>query len=415
MRFLSYIIIATVCMASAMQAQTFTSYTEADGLINNNINGIAVDNAGKIWLATQDGLSSFDPVSLAWEAINQTSSPDLLDNVINCIEIASNGDIWLGTDLGISVYDGTNWQSFTDTDGLGANRIRTIKEGPTGKVWVGENNGLSVYDGTNWTAYGTADGLPFGGVTSFDFVGVDVDEVIIGTGLGGVMVFDGTVFNPITEADGLLSDRITAVAVGANNHKWIGTASGVSVLDQNNQVIASHSRMYILPPPDTLNPVTSIALDNNGAAWVGIYVDYLVTVGGIAVNSGFGWEDYDQTDGLVGPAVRAIAVDANNDVWVGTSSGLSHISGTTTHLEEELNAAFSMYPNPALGQLNIQLDEPLSANTEVAILDMSMRTVVKSSLSAGQQSMRMNLGTLTRGLYFVRIGNHVERLMIGRQ
>jgi ligand-binding sensor domain-containing protein len=412
MRFLSNILLVSILMVSILEAQTFTNFTEADGLISNDINSIAIDDTGNVWATTQSGISNYDPTTQGWIAINQDTDPDLLDNSISCIEIASNGDIWLGTDLGISVYDGSAWTSYTDADGLGSNRIQTIKEGPTGKVWVGENNGLSVFDGSSWTAYGMADGLPFGGVTSIDFLGEEL--TIIGTGLGGVLFYDGTTFVPFTEGDGLLDDRVRDVAVKADGEKWIGTVNGVSVLDESNQVIANYTRMYILPPPDTLNPVTAIAFDNHGATWVGIHVDYLVTVGGVAVHNGFGWEDYDESDGMVGPVIRDIAVDANNDVWVGTSSGLTLISNTTTKLEEDVSASFSIYPNPASDQISIQLEEPLNANIEVAILDVSMRTVVKSSLNAGQQRMRMNLKMLTEGVYFVRVGNHVERLMIGK-
>ena len=44
-------------------AGTFTRFTTHDGLPNNVINGIAEDDEGKIWLATRQGFSSFQPGS----------------------------------------------------------------------------------------------------------------------------------------------------------------------------------------------------------------------------------------------------------------------------------------------------------------------------------------------------------------
>ena len=65
--------------------------------------------------------------------------------------------------------------------------------------------------------------------------------------------------------------------------------------------------MFPLPPPDTLNPVVDVALDSNGNVWAGIYVDYLISVGGLAVWNGTSWSDYnyvESNNGLVGPVVR---------------------------------------------------------------------------------------------------------------
>ncbi len=39
----------------------FSNYTERDGLPNSTINGILEDDAGNLWLATENGLSKFDP------------------------------------------------------------------------------------------------------------------------------------------------------------------------------------------------------------------------------------------------------------------------------------------------------------------------------------------------------------------
>ncbi len=42
---------------------TFVGYTTRDGLINNNVLGILEDHSGKLWISTNNGLSSFDPVT----------------------------------------------------------------------------------------------------------------------------------------------------------------------------------------------------------------------------------------------------------------------------------------------------------------------------------------------------------------
>lgn len=411
MKWIVSLLAVLVFSAGSPMAQTFTNYTEANDLLNNTVNGLAEDANGDIWMATEGGVTKFDPVNEGWESYTTSSHPGMLDDVITCVEVASSGDIWVGTDFGISIFDGGAWTSFTSADGLGSERINVIKEGPDGKVYVGESNGLSVYDGTTWTAFGRDEGVPFGGITAIDF-DVDAGRVWLGTGLSGVLIYDGVEFIPFTEAEGLLSDKVTAVAIAPNGNRWIGTSDGVSVLGTDDQLLLNHTRMYIMPPPDTLNPVEAIAFDSNGASWVGVYVDYLVTVGGVAVNSGFGWADYDETDGLVGPGIRDVLVDGNDNVWVATSTGVTKISGTTTGLEQELLTSFSVYPNPVEDVLNVRLEETSASTRAISVLNVHMQEVIKTTLQGNQDAITLSVGTLSPGVYFVKVGDQMEKVVV---
>ena len=64
-----------------------------------------------------------------------------------------------------------------------------------------------------------------------------------------------------------------------------------------------------------------VAIDNNNNVWVG-------TALGLAKYDGSTWTTYTTTDGLVDNYVLCVAVDGNN-VWAGTSQGLSKFDGTT--------------------------------------------------------------------------------------
>ena len=43
------------------QNETFTRYTESQGLPSSVIQGILEDKAGRLWLSTKKGISRFDP------------------------------------------------------------------------------------------------------------------------------------------------------------------------------------------------------------------------------------------------------------------------------------------------------------------------------------------------------------------
>jgi len=64
-----------------------------------------------------------------------------------------------------------------------------------------------------------------------------------------------------------------------------------------------------------------VAIDNNNDVWVG-------TALGLAKYDGVNWTTYTTTDGLVDNYVLCVAVDGN-DVWVGTPQGLSKFNGTS--------------------------------------------------------------------------------------
>ena len=337
----------------ALSAQDFTNYFQADGLLDNSVNCVSIDANDHVWFGTNSGVSFFD--GFTWESF--TTDDGLVDNVVKTIFTSSDGSIWVGTDFGLTVYDGTTTVSYTDEDGLGDNRINHINEDSNGWIWVGEKDGLSVFDGESWIAFTTDDGLPFGGINhvTFDSNG----DKWLSSSIFGVLHFDGTTFTTFNTSSGLISNNVRAIAVDVADNKWVATGQGISVLDTENLISGYHTMMLLLPPPDTLNPVVDVALDSNGNVWAGIYVDYLISVGGLAVWNGSFWSDYDYVDstynGLVGPVVRDLVIDSQNNIWVATSTGVTKISGlelsVPDHSEE---VTVKVYPNPTSSILKVR-------------------------------------------------------------
>ena len=104
----------------------------------------------------------------------------------------------------------------------------------------------------------------------------------------------------------MLSQNVTDLIIDNQDNKWIGTGSGMSVLDASNNFFTQYTQMYLLPPPDTLNPVVNLAIDSHGRIWTNIYVGYLA-VGGVAMWGGSQWIDFDFNDGIVGQNLRGLS------------------------------------------------------------------------------------------------------------
>ena len=393
MKLLKFYIV--IFFSYALSAQDFTNYLEADGLLDNSVNCVSVDADDHVWFGTNSGVAFFD--GSTWESY--TTDDGLVDNVVKAIYTSSDGSVWVGTDFGLTVYDGTTPVSYTDEDGLGDNRINHINEDSNGWIWVGEKDGLSVFDGEAWTAFTTADGLPFGGINhvTFDSNG----DKWLASSIFGVVHFDDTTFTIFNTTSGLINNNVRAIAVDEADNKWVATGQGISVLDTDNMISDHHTMMLLLPPPDTLNPVVDVALDSNGNVWAGIYVDYLISVGGLAVWNGTSWTDYDYVEGangLVGPVVRDLAIDSQNNVWVATSTGVTKISGVELFVPDLSDGAnIEIYPNPSSSNLIVR--------TELQIHDFRLINTagceVKCPSLAYFNVLQLDVTSLDKGFYIL--------------
>jgi ligand-binding sensor domain-containing protein len=386
--------IACVVASLGMPAQVFniTNYRTADGLLSDAINCVEVDPANNyVWVGTNNGLNKYDGNS--W--VGFTTADGLVDNNVKAIA-AVNGSVWVGTDFGVSRFDGSSWTTYTTADGLALNRIVDIAVAPDGELWFAHASfsaGVSVFDGTSWRTYGSPD-LPISGVvaTSFDSNG----DKWFASPLDGVVHYDGTTFQAYTAASaGLLSNSSTTILC-LNDDKWIGTSSGMTVLHPGNGV-TNYTIMYVLPPPDTLNPVVDLAVDGLGRIWTTIYVGYL-GVGGVAYWNGSFWVSYDVSDGLAGHNVRGLDTDYTNNVWVATSNGLSKIEFPIGNgPEDRLAVDLQLYPNPTSHYLHLDVEGEKHCYNSLGqqVLLTQEKVLDVSHLPAGIYHLRSAAGTRT--------------------
>ncbi|MFZ1332891.1 MAG: two-component regulator propeller domain-containing protein [Flavobacteriales bacterium] len=396
----------TLCLSASLSAQTITNYNTNTGLPSNDLRDVAIDGSGNVWLASQAGVIKFDGVN----AENHTpiTHPGLVSSNVMAIAVMDNGDIWAGTDNGVSVFDGTDYVTYSTADGLSNNQVNNIKQAPNGDIWLATINGATVYSNGVFTAFGSPD-IPFGGTTYIAFA--DDGDVWLGTGLAGIKVYDGSSFTSIVEADGLINNKIRSIAIDGAQNKWVATAKGISTFDANDQFTGNQTRPFILPAPDTLNPVTDVVLDSQGLVWAGVYVDYLVTEGGVSMYDGNDWAQYELSNGLAGPNVRRLAVDADDAVWVTTSSGLSKISGVRIGIEEEHSSVeFSLYPNPANTELNVVMTSPILDRTQVQLFDAQLRLVGTAAVRNG--TVLIDISGFDPGMYVARVGSAIRKFVV---
>ncbi len=90
------------------QKKTFQHFTKEDGLCNNSIYCMVKDNAGKIWMGTSNGLSSFDPATKIFK--NYFRADGLINSEYNRQSACKipDGTIFMGGMNGIDFFHPDN-------------------------------------------------------------------------------------------------------------------------------------------------------------------------------------------------------------------------------------------------------------------------------------------------------------------
>jgi len=275
-------------------AQVFTNYTTAEGLADNGVNCVAVDADDNIWFGTNKGISKFDGVS-TWETMNVADGTGLLDDVITAIHITEFGEVWVGTDFGICRYTNGEFTCYTDENDIGNKRVQAITEGIEGDMFFGNRSGYARLDAMgDWSSFGVADGIPFGGVKDIE-VGSN-GTIWLALGLSGIIIKASNGDQFAFQEPAILSNSVTGIVLDGGE-AWISSGAGVdNFTNLSTDIFIPHPDVFELPPPHTLNQVVDVQIDSKGRVWAGIFIDYLVNVGGITFLEDEVWTSFDVDD-----------------------------------------------------------------------------------------------------------------------
>src|SRR5262245_44510642 len=122
------IILLFLAAGTSSLAQQFTlrQYTAVDGLPQSQVNAIAEDRNGYLWIGTAGGgLARFDGRKFRV----YTASDGMLSNVVTSLFVDSHENIWVVHPRGLSRFDGQNFKKFqalVTRDGM--KRVRRVVE-----------------------------------------------------------------------------------------------------------------------------------------------------------------------------------------------------------------------------------------------------------------------------------------------
>jgi ligand-binding sensor domain-containing protein len=114
-----------------------------------SLESIALDAAGTVWVAHDNGMLSFDGAD--W---HEADVPDGLSHgSFGKMSSSSDGRVFVPTNWdGLGVYDGS-WAMLTHDDGLFSEYVRSAFMDGRERLWVGTTWGVAVRDAGDWTVY----------------------------------------------------------------------------------------------------------------------------------------------------------------------------------------------------------------------------------------------------------------------
>lgn len=299
--------------ASALVSQIVHHTNNSNSLVNNDVNGILEDRHGKIWFATNNGISSWNPASGKWKNFYCNKLEQAQVFLALCED--DQGRIWAGSySSGVYVLDGTTGQELAHysrnkmgSAGL-SDFIFDIYKDSQGDLWIGGINGKIVcYQSKentfrtfseesissfaelapNQILLGCSNGISLldkqtGIVKNLlsDIVAQDIlllngpahqglsgGEVWIATSGEGLIAYDykSGKIRKFTTQSGLPSNFINSV-VYADPYLWLGTEGGLCRFDPKFETALTFSSIFPLSEI-SYNKSSVSTLKNGSLAW----------------------------------------------------------------------------------------------------------------------------------------------------
>lgn len=289
----------------------FKTYLARDGLVANMVLCVA-KIGGRIAVGTHGGgISLLDSGGQAWE--NYGKPEGRIDDVVYGAIQTSTSEVWIATGAGAyrvpsgAMKDRAKWELHTAAStggGLPNNKVYRIAEAGDGSIWFTTRAGVARFRGGKWANWTRADGVGIPAAAS----GPDATRPQAHLGPAQNTAHAGTraAFAP---------DHVSALEIGRNGDVWVGTR-GAGLARFDGKAWRSYSVTDGLPS----NQVFALHFDRKGRLWIG-------TESGLAVLENGKFRILTTAQGLLGDSVLSIATDSTGSLWAGTFGGVAQLVG----------------------------------------------------------------------------------------
>lgn len=288
-----------------------SSWTSSNGLPDNSIRSLFIDNEQNLWIGMlTGGLSRWRKAAFAPYGEPEGFPAAYAANVL----YDSHGDLWFGTwGKGLYRIHHGALADVTPSSMPVTTPIRALAENRRGEIWVGTwFDGVYRYDGKSFRHYLLGIESPGNAVSSllFDQHG----GLWIGT-YTGLLYFAGG--EPAGQRSVFLDSKlITCMLEDADGSLLVGTSTGLfRIRDGHSSPITDLPDSHVL----------SLIRDSLGYIWIG------TKAGGVALLRHDRAEPLNSKSGLPMLPVHAAIEDDDGHLWFGTSRGIVRVTISALH------------------------------------------------------------------------------------
>lgn len=305
-----------------------------------SVNSLLQDRAGNVWLGTGEGLFRWGEGGM-----HHYRFPEAVDlRSVSALNEDENGVIWIASNQGLLSLEGDRFTHYAADAPLDLNQINTLTVDNEGYIWIAARGaGISVFNAKGDPGYYRFQNLFTPDRTRKEVNSVYADRegnVWIGTFGSGAILWQGSMDTPetatvttYTSTEGLSHNVVYCFLEDSGGQVWFGTESGVTLWDKNGY------RRYSPYAKTSNSDVTYSTSDHEGRLWSGFFG------GGLGIWGEDGcWQYTRERGGIISDRVICLMEDTRQNMWIGTSNGLSVWDGEI----------MTNYPNiEGLGERNI--------------------------------------------------------------
>ena len=291
----------------------FTEISAVNGLPSKNVTSLQPGTEDDLWIGTQQGLCLLRDGKV--EQVYQENG--LSNDFILSLYFDSQATLWIGTHGGLNKLKQGVIQTVSDPILPREADITCIAEDSSGHIWFGaRSSGLFriARNTSKIEKISDMEGLPSNLIQSLL---IDI-ESNIWVGLGGnfgLCQIQQPVIQTYTTEEGLSGENIMPILPVGESGAWVGTATGGLDLFMHGRFSQYDSILKL-----GNYPIFSLAVDTNQDLWIG-------TIGNPIILKKHATTEEIPLTALNHEVVRAIFVANDSSFWIGTNMGIYILKG----------------------------------------------------------------------------------------
>lgn len=288
-----------------------------NGLPDNRIWAFSEDSDGNIWMGSMSGISKIGkkPFEL------YTTSEGLPGKDVLSVFADSSGAVWGGTYNGpFVVLPDNTVNALTGINGLPADAptIFKIAQDKNNMLWFGTYYGPTLFTGNRFRNFYNSDWEREGvNTSSITDIAVDGNNRLILAGDEGVCTFYGGTYRYPDEYKDLAEKDIRAISYDASGNLWVCTSEGIFIYGKNRIVITSDQGL-------SNNSCNDIFTDDAGNAWIA--TDNGLNSISFSAEGRYTIKKITRAEGLLSNSIMFAEGDHSGNIWVGHENGLSRLN-----------------------------------------------------------------------------------------